>query len=356
MARFALTLLAAVLVANTALAHSVGLSSGEYVLGGKTLRADVSMSQRELGQMLPEIDPDHDGQLDQDELDRAQRELARAVAGGISVSVDGAACPGVLDRAWVLEGEGGVVVRAHYECPRLPARLTIGLPMLSRLNLGHRHLARIAAGGRSESVAFDSDHPSWTQALSSGEAPRSAAAWSMFTLGIEHILTGADHLVFLLGLLIVGGSIRSLLGVVSAFTLAHSVRLALAVLGVVSPSPRLVEPAVALSIAYVGFENFFVNDASKRWRVTFPFGLIHGFGFAGALREVALSREQIPTALAAFNLGVEFGQLGALGLALPLILAARRSPRFENGGTKVVSSAIVLAGSALFLVRTFSRQ
>ena len=134
----------------------------------------------------------------------------------------------------------------------------------------------------------------------------------MLKLGVEHILTGADHLVFLLGLILVGGSLRSLVGVVTAFTLAHSITLALAALSIFAPSPRLVEPAIALSIAYVGVENLFVNDASKRWRITFPFGLIHGFGFAGALREIALPRAQLPIALVSFNLGVELGQLGVL--------------------------------------------
>lgn len=353
-AAFFLALLAAVLQASSALAHSVGISNGEYVLSDRTLRVDLSLSQRELCQMLPDIDPDHDEQLDQDELDAARPALLRDVVGGIKVTADGADCPGMLDRARPLEGEAGLVIRAHYDCPRSPDQLGIALPLLSRLAQGHRHLARIALAGKSESLVLDRKSPSWTGG--SGEvSKRSGAVFrSMFGLGIEHILTGADHLVFLLGLLIVGGSFRSLVGVVSAFTVAHSLTLALAVLGVVSPSPRLVEPAIALSIAYVGLENLFVKDARKRWRITFPFGLIHGFGFAGALHEVALSRDQIPTALAAFNLGVELGQLGALGLAIPLVVAARRIPRFHENGTKLISSAIALAGAALFVVRTFS--
>ena len=112
----------------------------------------------------------------------------------------------------------------------------------------------------------------------------------MLKLGIEHILTGADHLVFLLGLLLVAGGWRPLLGVVTAFTVAHSITLALAALSIFAPSPRLVEPAIALSIAYVGVENLLNPDARQRWRITFPFGLVHGFGFAGALRAIALPR------------------------------------------------------------------
>src|SRR5690606_7734829 len=109
-------------------------------------------------------------------------------------------------------------------------------------------------------------------------------------------------------------------------------------------SPRLVEPAIALSIVYVGIENFFVRDASKRWRITFPFGLIHGFGFAGALEEVALPRAQIPGALLFFNLGVEVGQLAVLAVVLPMIFWLRERDWFEPRAVRVVSGAVALAG------------
>src|SRR5262249_30813916 len=153
--------------------------------------------------------------------------------------------------------------------------------------------------GKAQTTVLDRAHATWAldgaNAAASGSSTTPNLAWSMLKLGVEHILTGADHLVFLLGLILVGGRWRSLVGVVSAFTLAHSITLALAALSVFAPSPRIVEPAIALSIAYVGVENLFVKDASKRWRITFPFGLIHGFGFAGALREIALPRAELPT-------------------------------------------------------------
>src|SRR5262249_10086873 len=149
---------------------------------------------------------------------------------------------------------------------------------------------------------------------------------SFFWMGIEHILTGYDHLLFLLGLVLVGGRLRSLALAISAFTLAHSVTLALAALGVWVPSPRLVQPTIALSIAYVGIETYFVREASKRWRITMPFGLIHGFGFASALRAIGLPSGQVPTALFSFNLGVEVGQLAIVLAIVPLVLWARRKP------------------------------
>lgn len=338
-----------------AFAHAVGVSSGEYRLDGNVLYGDIGMSGRELARFMPTLDANQDEAIDADELAAGRDAIARALTNGLTVHGDTKACPGLLDKAWVLEGEGGVVFQAHYTCSVAPKRLVLAMPMLDALAPGHRHLARVFRAGKAQVRVLDRAHSTWdldeANGTASGTSGAGSLASSMLKLGVEHILTGADHLVFLLGLILVGGSFRSLLGVVSAFTLAHSITLALAALGIFAPSPRLVEPAIALSIAYVGIENLFVKDASKRWRITFPFGLIHGFGFAGALREVALSRAQLPVALVSFNLGVEVGQLGVLLLALPLVLRARRAPWFGERGVKWLSIAIAVGGAALFFVR-----
>jgi hypothetical protein len=127
--------------------------------------------------------------------------------------------------------------------------------------------------------------------------------------------------------------------------------LAVAVLGVWTPAPRFVEPLIALSIAYVGIENFFVASAEKRWRITFPFGLIHGFGFAGALREIELPRPQIPQALVLFNVGVEVGQLAVMAVALPLVLHLRKQKGFVPRGAFALSGAVTIAGLFWFVER-----
>jgi hydrogenase/urease accessory protein HupE len=335
-------------------AHAVGVSSGEYRIDGKVLYGDIGMAGRDLARWLPAIDTNHDGSIDAEELAAGRETLARAVTDGLRVHADAKVCPGSLDRAWALEDEGGIVFQVHYTCPEVPARLTLAMPMLDALAAGHRHLARVFRSGKPQVKVLDRAHATWD--LDDAKATSTAAtvgalAWSMLKLGVEHILTGADHLVFLLGLILVGGRWRSLVGVVTAFTIAHSITLALAALSIVAPSPRVVEPAIALSIAYVGVENLFVKDASKRWRITFPFGLIHGFGFAGALREIALPRDQLPLALVSFNLGVEMGQLAVLSLALPLTLRARRAPWFGARGVKWLSLAIATGGAVLFIVR-----
>jgi hydrogenase/urease accessory protein HupE len=351
-AAIALTLL---VPTRVALAHAVGVSSGEYRLDENVLYGDIGMAGREFAHFLPAIDTNHDGSIDNEELTAGRETVARELLAGLAVQADAKSCPGSLDRAWALEEEGGVVFQLRYVCPDVPSRLTLAMPMLASLAPGHRHLARLFRAGKARVMVLDRAHAAWdldfADASSSGGAPTGSLAWSMLKLGVEHILTGADHLVFLLGLILVGGRFRSLFGVVSAFTLAHSITLALAALSIVAPSPRLVEPAIAVSIAYVGVENLFAKDASKRWRITFPFGLIHGFGFAGALREIALPRAELPIALVMFNLGVELGQLAVLSLALPLTLAARRAPWFGDRGVKWLSVAIALGGGVLFVVR-----
>jgi hypothetical protein len=210
----------------------------------------------------------------------------------------------------------------------------LALPMLAGLTPGHRHMARLFRAGKAQVTVLDRGHATWTL-LDAAPSSAPGMAWSMLKLGVEHILTGVDHLVFLFGLILVGGRLRSLIGVISAFTLAHSITLALAALSVFAPSPRLVEPAIALSIAYVGVENLFVTDARRRWRITFPFGLIHGFGFAGALREIALPRAQVPVALVSFNVGVELGQLAVIGVVLAVRALGQRwrlaRPWMERG-------------------------
>jgi hydrogenase/urease accessory protein HupE len=170
-------------------------------------------------------------------------------------------------------------------------------------------------------------------------------------MGLEHIFTGYDHLLFLFGLLLVGGPLRSLVAAVTAFTLAHSITLGLAAFDVWAPSPRFIEPAIALSIAYIGVENWVVRDARGRWRITLPFGLVHGFGFAGALREIALPRDQMATAVFGFNLGVEIGQLAVLAVFLPVVLALRKTAMWQRVGMRASALAIALTGFVWFVAR-----
>ena len=158
--------------------------------------------------------------------------------------------------------------------------------------------------------------------LSATPSPsRLSSAWPYFRLGFTHILPhGLDHVLFVLGIFLLSGGLRSMLWQVSAFTIAHSITLGLSIYDRLAVPPSLVEPLIALSIAYVAIENILLSEL-KSWRVVlvFAFGLLHGMGFAGALKEIGLPRSDFLIALLGFNAGVEAGQLGVIGVAFVLV-------------------------------------
>jgi hypothetical protein len=165
-------------------------------------------------------------------------------------------------------------------------------------------------------------------------------------LGFQHILPlGVDHILFVLGLFLLNTAWRPLLAQVTAFTAAHTLTLALSTYGVVSLSPSIVEPLIALSIAWIAFENV-VTDELTWWRpaVVFGFGLLHGLGFAGVLAELGLPRNEFVTALLSFNVGVELGQLTVIALAFLALGAFRQQRWYRSRVTVPVSVIIGLVG------------
>lgn len=360
----ALGLLVAVislLLARGAAAHAVGMSTGEYREfetdgGPRVLAARVVLARGELLSLVPSLDADHDGALTQPELTQGL-DAARPSFAHLTVSRGGAPCSGGLESLTLTE-QDGVALDGRFVCPTAGPRYLVRFGLFDELARGHRHIARELGGAAREDILFGG-HDTLEVASASpatGSTPRASehappATFAGFSrLGVEHILTGYDHLVFLFGLVLVRSRPRELLGVVTAFTVAHSLTLGLATLGVWAPSPRFVEPAIALSIAYVGVENLLVKDARRRWRITFPFGLVHGFGFAGALREIELPRARLPLALVGFNVGVELAQVAALCVMVPLVLLVSRrhtAPRV----TQALSVVVTVAGLVWFVAR-----
>ncbi len=173
--------------------------------------------------------------------------------------------------------------------------------------------------------------------------------------GVHHILIGPDHLLFLVGLLLLGGTMRQLILVVTSFTVAHSITLSLAALSILNPPARIIEPAIALSIVYVGADNLLSRGGRdvRPW-IALAFGLIHGFGFANVLNEMGLPQRALAWSLFSFNLGVEVGQL-AVVILVASALAALRS-RSEWAGRQVAfagSIAVIAAGMFWFVERLF---
>jgi hydrogenase/urease accessory protein HupE len=173
--------------------------------------------------------------------------------------------------------------------------------------------------------------------------------------GIRHILIGPDHLLFLVGLLLLGGRIRKLLLVVTAFTLAHSITLSLATLSILSPPARIIEPAIALSIIYVGADNILSRGGRdvRAW-IAFAFGFIHGFGFANVLREMELPRHALGWSLFSFNFGVEIGQLLVVVAAASGLVVLRSHSEWAGRQVAFAGSIfVIVAGTFWFIQRVF---
>ncbi len=184
----------------------------------------------------------------------------------------------------------------------------------------------------------------------------SLGLWKQFytfiLLGIEHIFIGVDHIFFLIGLILLGGSLRDLVKIITAFTLSHSITLILAAMEIVALPARLVESVIALSIMYIAVENFFLKSTEYRWAVAGIFGFVHGFGFAAVLRDIGLPTRGLVSSLLAFNIGVEIGQLAIVIVVLPLIWLVGKTA-WRRQVVLAGSVTIFIFGALWFLERAF---
>ena len=282
--------------------------------------------------------------------------LAELVARKVVISADGGRCepvPGVVTPP--SPDHANVTVVVDYACPGTPRELTLRDDLSDVLGRDYHTLVRVEVPGSIQQYTLEPDQREARTVVATPtedtapERPLGHGVLAFFRLGVEHILTGIDHLFFLLALILRGGGIGSLLAIVTAFTAAHSITLALAVLGVVSPAAWIIEPVIALSIVYVAAENIFLERAaSRRWAVAFAFGLVHGFGFAGALIELDLPKAALAGALLSFNLGVEAGQAMVVSVLLPALMWLHGFVWERRAVTAL--SAIVFAAGLAFLV------
>ena len=342
-----------VLLPRVASAHVIGISRGEYTPQGAGVGVELTMRADDAALAVTGLDADGDGRVSPAEIDAARAALASVFVSGLTVRADGSPCSGSLEDARP-DAPDGLRIVAAYTCPCAVTHLHLGLGFLERLPAAHRHLATVRLPAGNVDTLAVLARPSIDVDV---QAAPSAGFVSLLRGGVEHILTGADHLAFLLALLL-GGTLVSgkrlrvgaLLAMLTAFTVGHSGSLALATLGGFAPGSRFVEPAVALSVAYVGAENLFARSVRHRWMLTLPFGFVHGFAFAGGLMPLGLPRAQLPVALLGFNLGVEAGQLLVLAAVLPPLLLLRSRAWYPQSA-RVLSVAIAAAGLLWFVQR-----
>jgi hydrogenase/urease accessory protein HupE len=273
----------------------------------------------------------------------------------LAVSVDGAELAGGRwsGPEWVPERHG-LRLHVRYDLARPPGVVGLATVMFP-YDPAHQTFVNLYEGEPLRLQAIlSADRPEVT--YYAGTRQGTVAVVRRFVAsGVHHILIGPDHLLFLVGLLLLGGPVRRLILVVSAFTLAHSVTLSLAALDVLAPPAWIVEPAIALSIVYVGADNLTVRGGRdlRAW-IAFAFGFIHGFGFANVLREMDLPARALGWSLFSFNLGVELGQLVVV-IAVASVLATVRA-RSEVAGRRLAvagSLVVIAAGAFWFVERVF---
>jgi hypothetical protein len=264
----------------------------------------------------------------------------------LHVENSGFACEPRDDGVTTLDRADGffAVARLRFACKRTISDGKLRYDLFFDLDPRHQGLARV--GDAQHVFRADNRELSLSRPVTLFDHLR-----DYLVLGIEHIFTGYDHLAFLFGLLAVAGferlrgGLRYVLGVVTAFTAAHSLTLVAAGLDWVRLPPSVVEPAIALSIAYVAVENLVSLEPRHRWRLTFGFGLIHGFGFASVLRDIGLPPRGLVLSLLSFNVGVELGQLAVVALVAPALwLFARWKPSHAAGVLALGALAVVLLG------------
>jgi hydrogenase/urease accessory protein HupE len=355
-----LAVLFSLLPLQYAKAHDPGLSSLAIRQRTNGLEATLTLAVRDASQVA-ELDANHDGTVTQVEFARSRWQLEAAVGGEVLIAADSKVRKAQFIRSH-LDQNNNVEVRLDFGATVFSS-LEIQSKIIRSLPLGHRQYLEVQ-NSRGETT--------FEQLLSAAtdratvEMPRTNASMAGFeivssftnflTLGVKHILTGYDHLLFLLGLLVVARGFFSSLSIITSFTIAHSITLAAATFNLAHIPSRIVEPLIAASIVYVGIENLLRSDVPKaRQLVTFGFGLIHGFGFASVLREMGIGAgtDGIALPLLSFNVGVELGQIMVAAVALPIIWKLRAKPVFIARWAPVCSAAVVLLGSFWFAERVW---
>jgi hypothetical protein len=356
-------LLTVLLACPIAGAHTLSVAHVDLVQApDNTFDLEVDVALRDIALTMP-LDHDRNEQVTWGELQAAQDPLRAMIDSGIVVTRGGARCALQSTGLGVRAFDEGVYAALRFKvaCPN-HGDVQVGYTLLFDRDPRHRALVTLQSGGTSVTGIARSD--ARTVALGGhGEA----TFFQFVREGMHHILIGYDHLAFLLSLLLTSTLLREkrewvsapnpraciarALAIVTAFTLAHSVTLSLAALGWVTPASRIVESAIAASVVLAALNNVWPVVGRRAWLIGFVFGLVHGFGFAGALAEVGLAKSARLVSLVGFNLGVELGQVVVVAGALSVLLAIRYRGWYARHAMPLASLTIAVCATGWMVQR-----
>ena len=316
------------------------------------------------------LDAAGDGAITWGEVKSKREDIVAYAMSRLTIAADGDTCPATVSEMLIDNHSDGAyaVLRFAAACGHAPDKLQVTYRLFSDVDPQHRGLLRLEMAGETRTAIFGPENP--RQTFETG----GQSLWRQFldywAAGVEHIWTGYDHILFLLSLLLPAvmaldqgrwrpdqrfrSAFFDVLKIVTAFTLAHSITLALATLRIVEIPARLSESAIALTVTLAALNNLYPVIRGKRWMAGFGFGLIHGFGFASALTDLGLPKGALALSLAGFNLGVETGQVAIVAAFLPLAYLARCTWFYRIVVLEGGSLSIAALASLWFLERSLN--
>ncbi|MGI8894057.1 MAG: HupE/UreJ family protein [Casimicrobiaceae bacterium] len=359
------------LLAVSAFAHKPSDAYLTLNRDGAALTGQWDIALRDLDLALG-LDANGDGEITWGEVRTQHAAIAKYAMQRLAVSSGGERCALRVTSHQIDTHTDGAyaVVNLAGDCASAGPTLAIDYSLLHDLDPQHRGLLNFVEAGESHSVIFSADAP---RQVVGGEAGGPLAQFSAYVReGVWHIWIGFDHILFLLSLLLPAVLVRrngvwqaapnfsmsfwDVFKIVTAFTVAHSITLTLAALGLITLPSRWIESAIAASVVLAALNNVFPVVYRGRWVVALFFGLVHGFGFAGALQDLGLPRGSLALSLAGFNVGVELGQLAIVAVFLPIAFVVRRTWAYRRvvlaGGSAVIAAiaAVWLTERAFNLV------
>jgi hypothetical protein len=345
------------LLSSSVYAHKPSDSYLSLRIDGPTITGQWDLALRDLEYAIG-LDADADGEITWGELRAQHRTLTDYALTRLQIKLDGSTCPLRVTEHLVDNHTDGAyaVLRFAGEISRKPTTVEVNYSAFFDIDPQHRGLLRLESNGQIQTAVFSPDRPAQRFNLAT------PSAWKEFFTfveeGVWHIWLGYDHILFLVALLLPAVLHRETSGwtgvegfqtafmnvfkIVTAFTLAHSITLSLATLGIVRLPSRWVESAIAASVVLAALNNLHPFFHGRGWIVAFCFGLVHGFGFANVLLDLGLVSSALVRALVGFNLGVEAGQLVIVGIFLPLAYGLRQSWFYRSLTLKFGSICIVL--------------
>ena len=341
-------IVAACLLARSAAAHPVPFSYVDLRLQATAIEGTVVAHIFDLSHDL-NVEP-AERLLDPAVAAQQSAAIARLFAGRLTVTANGVTLTPRWSSAEVVPDRQSLKLAVRYTLSA-PAGTVLVRASMFPYDPQHQTFLNVYEGSALTQAILDHGRSDFEYFAGTRQGAF-AVVQKFLPAGIHHILIGPDHLLFLVGLLLLGGTVRQLAVIVTSFTVAHSITLSLAALNIVSPPARIIEPAIALSIVYVGADNLLIRDGRdvRAW-IAFAFGFIHGFGFANVLREMDLPPRALGWSLFSFNVGVEIGQLLVVGVVATALAALRARSAAAGQKLAFAGSIVVMAAGAFWFVQ-----